>query len=109
MAVDTNAIASRTLSTRRLRRGKEERINMRVYQIEARGFIACLNGSPHVIVSKEIYTYPPGNSEREAFKQKCIGGHGLRDLDPKKDILIRIIQYDLIDNGNVFATTREKE
>lgn len=78
---------------------------MIVYQIQARGFVDCLGGSPHAIVSKEIYTSQPGDREKEEFKRKCSNGDRIRNLDPEW-ITISVIQYELIDNGGVLSKVK---
>ncbi len=76
---------------------------MIIYQIVAKGSLACFGGSPHTIKSKELYTSPPGHREKEAFRQKCIkceGAADLHSLDTESDISISVAEYELIDNGD---------
>lgn len=77
---------------------------MIIYQIVAKGRLALFGDSPQKMFSKEIYTSPPGDDEKEAFKKRCIKTDGAADmwsLDPNNKIEISIQSYDLIDNGDL--------
>lgn len=76
---------------------------MTIFQIVARGHVACFGGSPKTIMSKELYTSHPGNKEKEAFRLKCIKCEGFLDiysLDPNGEITITVASRELIDNGD---------
>ena len=75
--------------------------NMIIYQIVAKGSLVALNGSG-TIVSKEIYTSPPSQTEKDKFLERCIkcdGAADLNSLDPDHVITITIVPYELINNG----------
>ncbi|KKN91198.1 hypothetical protein LCGC14_0220660 [marine sediment metagenome] len=77
---------------------------MIVYQIIAKGHSANFGGRLQAIVSKELYTSPPGDEEKERFLKKCIkceGAADLKSLDPDNVITIIVVPYELIDNGGL--------
>lgn len=81
---------------------------MTVYQLVAKGHLACFGGSTHSIASKELYTAPPGDAERTAFRERCVkceGGRDLFSLDPDAEIIISTLPLELVDNGDLLATS----
>lgn len=79
---------------------------MRIYQLQARGSLAVFGGSPKAILSKELYTAPPGGAEKSAFRERCVkcdGAQDLYSLDPDAEITISVVEMELQDNGGVLT------
>lgn len=75
-----------------------------VYQLQAKGSLAVFGGSPKAILSKELYTVPPGDAEKSAFRKKCTkcdGAADLYSLDPDSEITISVVEMELQDNGDI--------